>query len=193
MTTEGPVSDGPSGQQAQRPRRIFLLIGTVLAAALGVGLFSSLGTSKQGAPAVGDPAPSFLLSKLGGGGTLGTPVDGGGNGRPVVLVFFASWCTPCTTEMPALAKVYRQQSRAQRIQIIGIDGMDPTKDALAFVRRAGVTFPVAADPRYEVTEGLYYFHGDPDAVFVRSDGTIARIVHGALTAAQLRVWERQLR
>jgi len=45
---------------------------------------------------------------------------------------------------------------------------------------------------YRVTEGLYAFVGDPDAVFVDGNGTIVRIVHGAITASQLRRWERAL-
>jgi peroxiredoxin len=186
----------PAGQAAvleqRRPRLIFLGVGIVVATALGIGLFSSLGTPKQVVPAVGATAPSFSLGRLGGGGSIGTPADGGGSGRPVVLVFFASWCTPCEVEMPALAAAYRHQSPHSRIQVIGIDGMDPTKDALAFIRHSGVSFPVAADPVFQVTEGLYYFTGDPDAVFVNSDGTIAGIVRGPITSAQLAGWEHRL-
>jgi thiol-disulfide isomerase/thioredoxin len=193
VTGSEPDTDQAVVVEPRRPRLIFLGVGIVLATALGIGLFSSLGTPKQVVPAVGATAPSFSLGRLGGGGTVGTPADGGGSGRPVVLVFFASWCTPCAAEMPALAAVYRHQSPRGRIQVIGVDGMDPTKDALAFVRRSGVGFPVAADPLYQVTEGLYFFTGDPDAVFIDSDGTIAGIVRGPITAAQLTAWERRLR
>jgi len=193
VTGSEPAQGQAAVLEARRPRIIFLGVGIVLAAALGIGLFSSFGTPKQVVPAVGATAPSFSLDRLGGGGTVSTPGEGGGSGRPVVLVFFASWCTPCAAEMPALAAVYRHQSPRSRVQIIGIDGMDPTKDALAFVRHSGVSFPVAADPVYQVTEGLYYFTGDPDAVFVNSDGTIAGIVRGPITAAQLVAWEHRLR
>jgi cytochrome c biogenesis protein CcmG, thiol:disulfide interchange protein DsbE len=169
-----------------------LAVGVVLAAGLGIGLFTSLGTSKHGVPSVGVPAPSFSLSKLGGTGTVGTPADGGGGGKPAVLVFFASWCAPCHTEIPAIAAAYRGQRAGSRVQIIGIDGMDPTKAALAFVHDDGVTFPVGADPTYQVTEGLYAFTGDPDAVFVNGDGTIAHIVYGPITRSELLSWERRI-
>jgi len=43
-----------------------------------------------------------------------------------------------------------------------------------------------------VTEGSYYFNGDPDAVFIDGNGTIVHISHGAITAAQLVHWESQL-
>jgi cytochrome c biogenesis protein CcmG/thiol:disulfide interchange protein DsbE len=186
---------GPDGAGAAppRPRIVFLLIGLVVAVGLGVGLFTSIGTPKAAVPAAGSPAPSFSLASLTGGGPVGTPASGGGNGRPAVLVFFASWCGPCHAEMPALARAYRDQTPSGRVAVIGVDGMDPVHSALAFVRASGVSFPVAKDPDYRVTEGLYGFDGDPDAVFVKADGTIARIVHGPITAPQLLTWERDLR
>ena len=109
-----------------------------------------------------------------------------------MLVFFASWCAPCRAEVPAIAAVYRAQGSGHRVAIIGVDGMDPTDKALTFVHGSHVTFPVAVDADYQVTEGLYYFDGDPDAVFVNGNGTIAHIVHGPITAAELVTWERRL-
>lgn len=57
---------------------------------------------------------------------------------------------------------------------------------------SGVTFPVGADRRYTVTEGLFYFTGLPEAVFVNGDGSIAAIHYGALTPAQLVQWQQRL-
>jgi cytochrome c biogenesis protein CcmG, thiol:disulfide interchange protein DsbE len=168
------------------------VVGVVLAGALGVVLFSSLGSSGNSTPTVGSAAPTFSLSALGGRSTVGIPADGGGDGRPAVLVFFASWCPPCRVEIPAVARVYRDQPARSRVAIIGVDGMDAPAAALGFVRSSGVTFPVAVDARYSVTEALYALTGEPDAVFVAGDGTIARIVHGPITAEQLVAWERAL-
>jgi thiol-disulfide isomerase/thioredoxin len=187
--TEPAASDAGLASQ-RRPRLVFLVVGLVLAAGLGIGLFSSLGSPRAGVPTVGTAAPSFSLDALGGGGTVGVPADGGGTGRPVVLVFFASWCPPCRAEMPDLAQAYRSQPNHSRVAVIGVDGMDPTSAALQFVHDSGVSFPVAADPDYRVTEGIYAFNGDPDAVFIDGHGTIARIVHGPITGAQLLGWER---
>ena len=172
---------------------MFLVVGLVLAAVLAVVLFSSLGSSGSANPVVGSPAPAFSLGALSGRGTVGIPADGGAGGRPVVLVFFASWCPPCRSEMPALARAYRDQPGPRRVAIVGVDGMDSAAAARRFVRASGVTFPVAADTRYSVTEALYALTGEPDAVFVEGDGTIARIVHGPITAGQLLAWERALR
>ncbi len=191
MSEAGPAP-GAAGVPHRRPRLVFLVVGVILATGLGIGLFSSLGSPKASVPTAGSVAPTFTLAALGGHGTVGVPADGGGNGRPAVLVFFASWCPPCRTEIPALARAYRDQPPRTRIPVIGVDGMDPTAAALSFVHRSGVRFLVAADPLYRVTEGIYAFNGDPNAVFIRADGTIARIVHGPITAAQLAAFERDL-
>ena len=187
-----PPPSSAIARSPQRPRTVFLVVGIVLATALGVGLFTSLGTPKQVVPTVGAAAPAFSLPLLGGGGKVGTPANGGGDGKPAVLVFFASWCTPCQTEIPAIAAVYRHQAAAGRVPVIGVDGNDPTGDALKFAHESGVTFPVAVDPYYQVTEGLYYFSGDPDAVFINGNGTIEHIVRGPITRSELVTWERRL-
>jgi thiol-disulfide isomerase/thioredoxin len=192
----GPAAATPS-PGARRPRPIFLLIGLVLAGALAIGLFTGVGTRAQsGPPQVGGAAPTFSLGRLGGGGTVGTPADGGGDGHPAILLFFASWCAPCRGEIPALAAAYRQARATggplSRVRVIGIDGLDPTGDALAFVRTSGVTFPVAADGNYQVTESDYYFTGDPEAVAITAGGQIAHIHRGPITVAQLHAWATQL-
>ncbi len=191
MTAEAAARGDP-GLPPRRPRLAFLVLGVILAAGLGAGLFLSRGSTGPAVPAVGDPAPGFSLAALGGRGTVGVPADGGGNGRPAVLVFFATWCPPCRREIPALARFYRDQPARARVPIIGIDGMDPAPAALAFVRASGVSFPVGLDSAYSVTEGRYALTAEPDAVFITADGTIARIVHGPITPAQLRADERGL-
>ena len=76
----------------------------------------------------------------------------------------------------------RQQDQAggalARIRVIGVDSFDKTSVAKSFIHTEGVTFPVASDPEAGITSGLFYFDGDPYAVFVNGDGTIARIVRG---------------
>ena len=84
-------------------------------------------------------------------------------------------------------------ARCRAIRVVGIDSFDTTSTAKSFIRAEGVTFPVATDPQAGITSGLFYFDGDPYAVFVRGNGTIARIVRGAvLTPASFTADERAL-
>jgi hypothetical protein len=51
---------------------------------------------------------------------------------------------------------------------------------------------VVRDPELAITSGDFYFDGDPDAVFVRANGTISAIVPGALSVAKLTAEEKKL-
>jgi thiol-disulfide isomerase/thioredoxin len=187
----------------RKPRKRFILIGLGigLLIILLIGLLTSIGTSSTttSAPRQGGPVPSFAGVNVGptGSSQVSVPADGGGNGTPAVLLFFGAWCSSCHQELPPLAAAVRKQDRAggalARIRIIGVDSFDNTSTAKSFIHAAGVTFPVASDPGAGITSGLFYFKGDPYAVFVNGDGTIARIVPGAvLTPSSFTADERAL-
>ena len=181
----------------RRPRPGFLLLGVTLAAVLAVGLFTTMGNGAGTTlPKAGGAMPSFSLPRVGGSGTAGVPVDGGGEGHPAVVLFLASWCTPCQAEIPALATARRRQvaghQRLAKVDLIGVDGNDPTPNALAFLHESGVTFPVGADRTYAVTSGTFGFSALPEAVMVDADGTIAAIHYGALSTADLVRWQQRL-
>ncbi len=192
---------GPGPGQVRKPRKIFLVVGIVLAVVLGVFLFTGLGTSEgQGstgsAPQAGSAVPSFTSQNLGPVGGPRVSVSSGG-GAPTVLLFFGNWCPSCHQELPPLAAAVRSQKSAggalAHIRVVGVDSEDTVSNARSFIHSSGVAFPVAYDPNVNITSGLFYFTGDPYAVFVRANGTIARIVRGdGLTPSTLTADERAL-
>ncbi len=197
---EPPAAPAP-GPAPRKPRKIFLLVGVVLAVVLGIFLFTGLGTNQKtsGAPYEGGPLPAFSQANVGRTGPhqVSVPADGGGNGRPAVLLFFGNWCSSCHQELPPLAAAVRQQQRGHgglsKIHVIGVDDLDSLGSAHSFIQSAGVTFPVAYDPSASITANTFKFDGDPYAVFVRGDGTIAKIVRGAvLTPASFTADEKAL-
>jgi thiol-disulfide isomerase/thioredoxin len=189
--------DQSSSPVDRKPRKVFLLVGLLLATALGIGLFTSVGTHKDsGAPHAGDQVPAFTAARVIGSGTVAVPKDGGGNGHPAVLLFFGNWCTVCHSELPLLAAAVRRQDSAggqlAQVRVIGVDSEDTMSDARAFIASSGVTFPVAYDPNVNVTSGDFYFVGDPYAVFVNGNGTISDILAGPISAARFQSAERKL-
>jgi thiol-disulfide isomerase/thioredoxin len=188
---------------ARPPRKRFILIGLGigLLIILLIGLLTSIGTSSSttGAPHEGGPVPSFAGTNVGPSGSsqVSVPADGGGAGTPAVLLFFGAWCSSCHEELPPLAAAVQRQDKAggalARIHVIGVDSFDKASTAKSFIHTEGVTFPVASDPGAGITSGLFYFDGDPYAVFVNGDGTINKIVRGAvLTPSSFTADERAL-
>ena len=196
MTIAAPEAP-PAAPAPRKPRKVFLLVGLVLAVGLGIGLFTSIGTpAKSGIPQVGGPVPSFSAPRLNGSGTVQVPADGGGGGTPAVLLFFGDWCTACHTELPPLAAAVRHQEAAggplAKVRVIGVDSEDTRQDGMAFVTASGIEFPVARDPDIAITNGDFYFEGDPYAVFVTGNGTISAIVPGPLSVARFTADEEKL-
>ena len=211
--TEGVSPEGAEGAsgadgaqvEVRKPRKAFLIVGVVLAVTLGVFLFTGLGTSSGtgssstggSAPVVGDPVPSFTSQNIGPSGGSSVSVSSHGGGQPTVLLFFGNWCASCHQELPGLAAAVRQQDLAggalAQVRVVGVDSEDTLGNAKSFIHSSGVTFPVAYDPNVNITSGLFYFDGDPYAVFVGADGRIARIVRGdVLDGSSLTADERAL-
>jgi cytochrome c biogenesis protein CcmG/thiol:disulfide interchange protein DsbE len=102
-------------------------------------------------------------------------------GRPVIVNFFASWCTPCQKETPMLARFARHTN----VAVIGVDVNDPTSSALAFVHKTGVTYPVATESAMGSTVVNYNLPGLPATFFLDSRHRIVKRVYGAVTQAEL--------
>jgi thiol-disulfide isomerase/thioredoxin len=155
-----------------------LAVGIFLAAALWVGLtaFTAPGPTK---------AHAFSLPRLGSGPRVSVPVVGEGAHQAVVVTFFASWCGPCHSELPAFAKVAREaKASGDRVQFIGVDDNDAPASGLAFARKSGVTFPVGRDS-LSLTAPDYGIPGNPATVFIDAGGDVVKTVRGPVTTATL--------
>jgi peroxiredoxin len=202
-TASVPVPEAGVGPAVRPPRKRFIFIGLGIGVLiiLLIGLLTSIGTSSTttNAPSAGDPVPPFTGANVGptGSSQVSVPADGGGGGTPAVLLFFGAWCSSCRAELPPLAAAVKRQDKAHgalsHIRVIGVDSFDKTSIAKTFIHTEGVTFPVASDPGAGITSGLFYFRGDPYAVFVNGNGTITKIVQGAvLTPSSFTADERAL-
>jgi thiol-disulfide isomerase/thioredoxin len=165
------------------------LLAAVALLGLAIGLFIGLRPSAAGGPPrAGGAAPAFSLSGVNVAEKVGTPESGGGDGKPVVVLFMGDWCTICHSEMPPLAakiKVLRAGHGAlSHLAVIGVDSEDTLSDALSLVKASGITFPVGDDSTARVLNGLYEFEGDPYAVFIEGNGTIMTIHPGALSPVE---------
>lgn len=153
-------------------------VGQGIAIAAVIGLLALLvwklafgdGQGAAGALAKGEHpvAPAFTLSRLDvADGRISLEAL---KGKPVVVNFWASWCIPCKDEAPALQKTY-EQYRSQGLVVLGIDAQDFRQDAKRFMKRFGITYPVAYDGSGS-TLGKWGVTGFPETFFVDRSGRL---------------------
>jgi len=105
-------------------------------------------------------------------------------GTPVVLNFWASWCTPCRTEAPVLERAWRRERRAG-VLFLGLNMQDLTGDARGFIREFDNTYLNLRD-RSDPVARDWGVSGLPETFFIAADGKAVGHVIGAVSAAQLR-------
>ncbi len=135
--------------------------------------------ASAGRASLGSQAPPFDLPVLGGGGHRALAAD---RGRYTVVNFWASTCTACVGEMPALEQAHTRLGAA--VGFVGVDVADRAGAASAFARRAGVTYPLVADRSGSVA-GEYGVTGLPYTVVVGPSGKVLVRHPGALTTEEL--------
>ena len=99
-------------------------------------------------------------------------------GTPVVVNIWASWCGPCRDEAPILAQAAR--TYGQRVQFLGVDILDTTGAATAFVREFHIPYPSVFDPSGHIRDALGFF-GQPDTIFYGPDGSRVTTLSGSLS------------
>ncbi len=103
-------------------------------------LFAALAAPALAAPHAGDAAPAFSLPRTTGGNVTLT----GLHGKAVYLNFFASWCSPCNEEAPAVALLAKKYA-ARGLTVVGINEQEDKSKASAFAHQYKWPFAVAVD------------------------------------------------
>lgn len=94
----------------------------------------------DGWQAVREPAPSFEVRSLGGQTLRLADLAG----RVVVADFWATWCTPCVHELPALAAYQGRLAGRTDVTFLSMNVGEESATVLAFLRKRGFDFPVYA-------------------------------------------------
>jgi thiol-disulfide isomerase/thioredoxin len=160
---------------------VMMALGLVLGSLLylyvgeGQGLFTN---QNNDGPGSGDDGPDpnegltlardFTLPEV-GGGTLSLSSL---RGKVVVLDFMATWCGPCSAEIPHLKEI--EQAYDSRVVIISIDVDETESDALltSYAAEKGVTWPILRDMTDVSSKSGYEVTNIPTLVVINQDGYI---------------------
>ena len=129
-------------------------------------------------PAVGTPAEDFQLVDLNGKAQSLSEY----RGKIVLLNFWATWCKPCTTEMPAMQTTY-DQLRGEGFVVLAINELEDDAKVREHISQYGHTFPVLMDRDNKVAN-QFGVHGLPVSVFIDQRGIVQEYIKGGLLTEQ---------
>ncbi len=153
-----------------------LIISVILIAAFSGGSENGFNTS----------ASNFVLPRLGGPGKVSLKEF---SGRPLIVNFFASWCTECASELPVFAQdaiLLKKQ-----INIVEVNSLE-TGNGLNFAQQFNIlssVSAVASDVGGSQGNGLYQSLGGtgsmPLTAFYSKTGVLLTTHIGAFDASTL--------
>lgn len=104
-------------------------------------------------------------------------------GKPLIINFWASWCGPCTMEMPVFQDAYEKYGDEINFVIVNkTDGQRETlESAKKFMEESGYTFPVYYDTDLNASS-IYAVYSLPATYYADKDGYLRAHAKFALNA-----------
>jgi len=143
-------------------------------------------------PERGSASPDFVLRRLGEDGRVAADSVRLSEllGRPVLLVFWGSWCGPCRDEYPELVSLAREFSR-QGLALYVIGFNESSRQTASWIKaNGGMQLPFLVDADGEVAR-RFKVHGAPWMFLLDTDGRVldacAGCAYGPMSPDSLRV------
>jgi thiol-disulfide isomerase/thioredoxin len=117
---------------------------------------------------VGAALPGFAVKSLSGD----TISRGSLAGKPLLLVFWNTWCPICREELPLINRM-AEKYKSQGVAVLAINtGLgDSESKARAYWKKSGYLFPTAFDHNFDIGEA-FGVKGVPTVLLVDAGGTV---------------------
>lgn len=135
--------------------------------------------SGTGLPAIhyGAAPPDFVVHTQQGSERLSAL-----RGKPVVINFWASWCPPCTDELPYFERL--AQTYGDRVTIVTVDWNEDPGIAAKYLRSHDIALPVVTDRQSDIYRSYSLFEV-PDTIVLDAEGKVSYVSVGELSWHEL--------
>lgn len=129
------------------------------------------------------PAPDFTVYDMAGNEVSLSDFLG----KPVIVNFWATWCGPCQSEMPAFDAMYREYGDEIAFLMVNLtdDSRETAENVSAFIEESGYTFPVYLDTTLNAAM-TYGASSIPMTFFIDANGYALYYQRGAMSEDMLR-------
>jgi thiol-disulfide isomerase/thioredoxin len=166
----------------RRPRFKLRWVALAVAALVAAGVF--MGVRARPNPRDNSGGHRSVEGVVLAGFGTSTPVKlAAYQGRPLVVNYWASWCTFCIAEMPSFQKAYERVGA--EVAFVGVDVLDQLDAAKHLRNQTGVKYLLATDRDASAFRQLGGNLGMPTTFFVDRDGFVVERYVGPLTGAEL--------
>lgn len=131
------------------------------------------------APVAGDVAPGFVATTL-EGEQIGLDEL---RGRPVWLLFVATWCSGCRAEMPDVQAAH-EASGQDGVEVVAVYVGEGPSVVQEYSGRLGLSFAQIPDARSQLA-AAYGVRGVPSHYFIDADGIVQHTWVGVLSPDQI--------
>ena len=137
-------------------------------------MLTACGESREGSAPLsgltpGDLAPDFTLTDLEG---KAYTLSSFRNNNPVLLVFWATWCPYCITEIPRLSSIHETFSgKGLKVLAVNVASNDPLARVEAFSKKRSIPYTILYDKDI-IASRLYAVQGIPVSVVIDRSGTV---------------------
>ena len=137
---------------------------------------------------VGEAAPNFTSYDL-QGNKVGLSDFGS---RPVLLTFWATWCTVCKDELPAL-QALEQRYSSDGLKVLAVNYRETSNERMRqYLAGINVTLQSAIDPGAAIAMAYGVDVGLPVNVVVDRSGRVAQIMVGEVPIASIETAIKQV-
>ncbi len=140
-------------------------------------------TGKDPSATNGRAAPDFRLRTLSGDPLRLSDLQG----QPVIVNFWATWCTTCREETPELISLYAEHQN-NSLELLGVNLREANSQVQGFVDEFGISYPMVMDRDGQVASTWHIGgpnNGVPATYFIDRSGVVRLVVFGALTQEKM--------